>query len=129
MPDFKHLKEGDSVVFVRPRQRMEPSIDDGKVVKVGRKYLTVEYGDRWPLNETFERDSGLEKRDGYTSYRAFLIHSREAYEEDKRIDALWHKFYNAMRNQYHVPDGLTREKIATAAALLNVDLKLNEEEN
>ena len=120
-----HLKVGDAISIVEPKHRGPYDVHNGTVIKVARKYLTVEYkvGERWVREEEFERGTGLEKRGDYTSYRMFLIESEAAYRESVEVDKLWNRFRRSIDHVWHPPAGMTREKIATAMKLLNIELK------
>lgn len=81
--DLRHLKAGDTVVVVVPRDRGRPAIviPGAKVAKVARIYFeTAEDSDFYARGQ-FRRDDGLQKS-GYMPSRAYA--TIEAYEHERR---------------------------------------------
>ena len=81
----KNLHVGDKVYVVSLTARALSS--DGKVVKVGRKYLTVSFGG-W-RSDKFRIDNGDQKSDYSPMFRLYF--SKAAYEEQKQARELAEK--------------------------------------
>lgn len=101
---------GDDVIVVTTgySRSVGPTVHDGTVTKVGRKWVHVRYGS-WMHDEQFNAESGAIKREFQP--RAFLYPSREAYDDEVRRNTAWDEFVRVTRGFYTCPEHLSAEAL------------------
>lgn len=122
---FADLKVGDTIWTTKRSYRNSDEslpLEESVVVKVGRKYLTVESKGQWKNERQYEIADGIENTGGYSNYSTHLVRSPEQYAEDRLRDYLWLELTRQWRNMYQVPDGFTKLDILDIASKLGIDL-------
>lgn len=87
-----------------------------KVTRVGNKYITLENG--WRVDMETMRVDGR----GYSS-PGKCWENEPTYFKWLELENAWRKLQNWMSREYHAPDGVTIESIATASILLKAESK------
>ena len=105
---------GQQVIVVSNRGR-DVRIEDGEIVKIGRKWLTVKTG-QW-AETRFDLNTGRCWQDW--GYPPRLYPSREAYEAETRKRREWDRLRMVLRDAHQPPEHLDAEQIAEVIALLS----------
>lgn len=85
------------------------------VSKVGRKYATLGEGYN-PLRADLE--TGRIGDNSFSYGKAWP--SKEAYEDNKRLQDAWNNLRKSIDNKRQAPDGVTKEDIDSAIAILKL---------
>ena len=106
------IKVGDTLCVVSHgwRRNTEPTLHEGTVTKVGRKYLTIKR--EWQ-DLKVEIDGLRVAETGYSVWR-----SAEEFHESRRLAKLWGEFHGEVRNVYHRPKHVTAADIETMLGIL-----------
>lgn len=103
---------GQKVVVVSHRGR-ETTVDDGEIVKVGRKWLTVKC--RGWSEDRFDLDGRHEHPHGGKPH---LWPDRTAYDAEMVRRAAWRMFSDAVRENTHPPKHITNDQLAEMLAIV-----------
>lgn len=103
------LAVGQKLWFVSSNNRRDEY--EITVAKIGRKWIETGRGLRLDKS-TLWADGGQYVSPG----RAYV--SRQAWDEEKALNAAWDALFQRIRNTYHRPEGVSVADIEAATALL-----------
>lgn len=113
-----NIKKGDKLFLIHYKHN-KSSYHECKVIKVGRKYITIEYGGNFKKNVQFYKDNLKEKSEYAQQY--FLYKSEEEYMKKLERDDYLEIFRKVFGKYCHVKEEISLEKLKEAAKILGFD--------
>ncbi len=107
------FKVGDTVFLVYDERRRGLG-REVQITKVGRKWIDINNGQHRIDRETLRIDGR-----GYSS-PGRVWRTKEEYEDHAKTSQLWSSLKRFVYDNHQIPQGVTKEKILQASALLGM---------